>query len=95
MTSEATSASTVKALPSDGGGDGGKVGIGASVALNIVDQHALAQIGDDATVPAVQSIALSASSEHDVTTEAKSGSKGDTAVTPALAWPIRPATRTE
>ena len=33
MTAEATTASTVKALPSNGGGDGGKVGIGASVAL--------------------------------------------------------------
>ena len=53
MTAEANSVSTVKALPSHGGGEGGKVGIGASVAINILDQHALAQVANNSTLPAV------------------------------------------
>ena len=50
LTAEADSESVVKALPEGEGASGTNVGVGASVALNIVEQHAHAQIADDALI---------------------------------------------
>ena len=85
LTAEADSTDTAKALPSKDGASGGKVGIGASVALNIVQQQAHAEVADGGTVSSAHDAKLGATSSHVATTQAKAGSKGDTAVTPSIA----------
>ena len=76
---------TAKAVPSDGGGDGTKVGVGISVAVNYAEAHTLAQIangvsllGDCRSGSKFRNLTMSATSEQDMTTEAKSGGKGST-----------------
>ncbi|WP_170314740.1 leukotoxin LktA family filamentous adhesin [Aquibium carbonis] len=75
---------TGKALPVGDGATGGKVGIGASVAINIVANRSMAIIESGAVLDGTGSAELSASGGHSVTTEAESGSAGGVAVTPVL-----------
>jgi hypothetical protein len=75
---------TGKALPVGDGATGGSVGVGASVAINIVANRALATVENGAILDGTGSIELSASAGHSVTTEAESGSAGGIAVTPVL-----------
>ncbi len=84
-----TSDTTAKAVPSAGGTtSGGKVGIGASVALNIVANRSTAQVEDTAQVNAPGNVALAATGTHSVKTEAEAGAEGGVAITPAVALAI-------
>ncbi len=76
---------TGKALPVGDGATGGSVGVGASVAINIVANRSKAIAENGAVLDGTGSIELSASAVHSVTTEAESGSAGGIAVTPVLA----------
>src|SRR5690606_29830297 len=51
---------TAKALPTGGGATGGKVGIGASVALNIVANRSVAEIADTAVLTGADDVSLAA-----------------------------------
>ena len=75
---------------SDATASGGKVGVGASVALNILtDSGSRAEIEDGVTVAMsgghVGAVSLTASETRTVETTVKAGSKGDVSVTPAVA----------
>ncbi|HUJ88277.1 MAG TPA: LEPR-XLL domain-containing protein, partial [Burkholderiales bacterium] len=84
LTAESDVYNTARALPSDGGGDGSKVGVGISVAFNYGENSTLALLGDDVQLSGAHGLALDASSDHDMITEAKGGAKGSTAVTPVV-----------
>jgi filamentous hemagglutinin family protein len=77
---------TAKALPADdGGASGGKVGIGASVAVNVVAHRAIAEVQDSATLLQPGDIELAASGRFAAHTEAEAGASGGVAITPVLA----------
>jgi hypothetical protein len=75
----------VKALPADGGGNGTKVGIGASVAFNDGEDITAAAVRDNADLGGVHNLSLTTNSTHQMKTDATSGGKGSTAVTPVVA----------
>jgi hypothetical protein len=85
LTANSTTSSTAKALPNDGGGDPAKVGVGASVAFTYGENTTAASVGDNAVVTGAHNLSLAAASTNQVHTEAKSGAKGGTAVTPVVA----------
>jgi len=87
INAENNSASTVKAKSIQEGEDA-KVGVGASVALNIAVNDTRAEIENDAEVTGANSISLSASSESAATTEAEAGSAGGVAVSPVVALTV-------
>ena len=79
-------ASTVKALPAKDGVAGiASFGIGASLALNLVDDTVHADISAGATVDGADDLTLDASSAHAMVTDAETGAKGKVAVAPAVA----------
>ena len=65
----------------EGGGD---TGVGASVALNIVDTDTLALVGTGAVITGADEVNMSATSKNDSDTTAQGGSAGGTAVTPVV-----------
>jgi hypothetical protein len=70
------------------GATGDSVGVGASIAINVGDNTTLARMTSDATVANAASpgdVAITALAKHRMTTEAKGGSEGGTAVTPVVA----------
>ena len=77
--------STALALPEDDPTSGGKLGIGASIALNIIANRSTAEVGIDAQLLNFDDLSLSATATHNVDTEAEAGAAGGIAVTPALA----------
>src|SRR4029077_2656045 len=79
---------TASALPKDGGADGSKTGVGISVAFAYGDNTTLALIGDNTQLTGAHNLTLSASSAQGMVSEAKSGAKGSTAVTPVVAISI-------
>lgn len=76
---------TATAVPDETGAAGGKVGVGASVALNIIANRSTATLGDDAVLTGAGDITLSATSVHEVTTTAEAGSEGGISITPVVA----------
>ncbi|MEN6412388.1 MAG: hypothetical protein ABFC84_06420, partial [Veillonellales bacterium] len=81
------SVSTANALPS-GTASGDKVGVGASVAVNIGINHVAAEIEDSALITGANDVSLAATGSHTLTTEAKAGSAGNISVTPVVALTI-------
>lgn len=78
--------SSAKALPADdGGASGGKLGIGASVAVNVLAHRATAEVQDTAILRQPGSLSLSANGAFDTHTEAEAGAEGGIAITPVLA----------
>lgn len=67
---------------------GAKVGIGASVALNLVATRSTAELADGAKLTSAGDVMLKASGIHNVVTEAEQGAAGGVAVTPVLATTI-------
>ncbi|RJR48541.1 MAG: calcium-binding protein, partial [Desulfobacteraceae bacterium] len=68
------SESTAIAQPTTTGGvSGGSLGIGASVALNIVDTTTQAEVGNDAVILNANDLSLSATSDNAAITTAKAG----------------------
>ncbi len=76
------------ARPIDGGGNGTKVGVGISVAVNYGQNTTLAQIGNGAVITGMGALTLDASTVQGMVTEAISGAKGSTGVTPVVAIAI-------
>ncbi|HXF68056.1 MAG TPA: leukotoxin LktA family filamentous adhesin, partial [Burkholderiales bacterium] len=82
---ENRSESGAKALPAEGGASGAKIGIGASVAVNVVANEARAELADGARLDGGRTLAVAAAGEHAVRTEAEAGSEGGISVTPSAA----------
>ena len=76
--------SKVEAIP-DTTGTTGKVGVGASVATNIVANRTNATVADGTTLTTPGSVTISAAAIRDITTKAEAGASGGTSITPALA----------
>ena len=83
--SDDETSSTVAALPSGTGASGGKVGVGASVALNLVATRSYAGLADGVTLGGAGDVTLAATATHAVSTQADQGSSGGVAVTPVVA----------
>ncbi|EXI89661.1 MAG: hypothetical protein AW11_01349 [Candidatus Accumulibacter regalis] len=67
----------------------GRVGVGASVALNLLEEHVTtAEIEDNAVLSGSGGLLLSATSARSVDTEVQAGSTGGIAVSPAVAIAI-------
>lgn len=77
-----------QAVPAEGGATGDTVGVGASVAVNVVGNRADALVQTGARVQGQGDLSVTASGEHDVATEAEAGAAGGIAVTPAMALTI-------
>jgi len=77
--------STAKAQPSDEGVTGGKVGVGASFAMNLVNQTTTAELQDGATLTAGTGLAVEATSGLITLTEASAGAAGGIAVDASVA----------
>ncbi|MDD4600778.1 MAG: hypothetical protein PHQ46_06940, partial [Negativicutes bacterium] len=89
LTAENNSESTVKAVPhGDQIAEGSKVGVGASFALNMGVNHAIAEIEDTVKLTGANNVNLDAKGSHSLITEAKAGSKGGISVTPVVALTI-------
>ncbi len=85
LSSDDETDTTATAAPDTAGAAGGKIGVGASVALNIIANRSLARIGDDATLTGAGDLTLSASAIHAITTSAEAGATGGVALTPVVA----------
>lgn len=80
---ENRSDAVVKALPAeDATASGAKVGIGASVAVNIVANESRAELSGGATLNGADNLTVAATGEHAMATEAEAGSSGGISVTP-------------
>ena len=79
--------STVKALPHKitDAGVPTSLGIGASLALNLVDDTVLAEISTDASVIGADDVTLDAAGEHAMVTDAETGAAGKVAIAPSVA----------
>ena len=80
--SNATSSAT--AGPNDGAIVGTSLGVGASLALNIVDDAATAAIQGDLSAGSA-SVAVTAAGGHSMTTTSNAGAKGGVALAPSVA----------
>ena len=80
------STSTSKAVPTeDGGVSGDSVGIGASVALNVITNQVIASFEDSSQVTGANNLELTAVGAHTINTEAEAGAEGGVSVTPVAA----------
>jgi hypothetical protein len=73
LTAASTSESLVEAKAEASGG--GSVGVGASFAINVVDNGTLAALEDNATLSGGGDVTLSATGSHEYSTQAASGGK--------------------
>ena len=73
---------------------GGQVGIGASVALNIIANRSIAEIEDNAVLTGAGALSLSANAADAIDTEARAGAAGGVALTPAVALTMADDTTT-
>ena len=76
LSASSDSSSVVKALPSGIGGGGSTLGLGAAVALSIVNDSTTATIEDGALLPSTHDLVLSANGKHVTTTESRTGASG-------------------
>jgi hypothetical protein len=75
-----TTTDTSSATPADGGADADNTGVGASVAVNIVLKKVRAEVEDNAKLFDAGNFTVDAASTDALTTTAKNGAQGDTAV---------------
>ncbi len=68
----------------ENGGQASDVGVGASVAVNVSKSSTRAEVEDNATLQAVNSLNLDADSQQTVTTSAQAGSTSDVVVDPVI-----------
>ena len=85
ITADNRTETTADAKPVGGGASGSTVGIGASVALNIIANRSLAEVSDNAVLTGAGALTLAATATHAVTTTAESGSTGGVSITPVVA----------
>ena len=86
LTATTNLTNTTKALGKQEGG--GNVGVGAALALNIVNDTTIAGIADGANLLNADDLTLTATATDKVTTVAQAGSAGGTAVSPSVAITI-------
>ncbi|WP_139828319.1 hypothetical protein [Maritimibacter sp. HL-12] len=89
-----TVSATAEAKPSDEGVTGGKVGVGASFAMNLLTTNTAAALQDGATMTGGTGLAVSATSGLDTTTEAAAGAAGGIAVDASVALALLNQTTT-
>ena len=85
LSATSTTKSTAKALPDEDGVTAESVGVGASVAMNIVDNITRAEVRDAANIIGVADLNLATLSDSTLITEAEAGAEGGTAVAPVVA----------
>ena len=85
LTADDRTSTTGKALPAAGGASGGKVGIGASVAVNVVANRSIAEIQDTAQLTNPGNVTLQANGVYDMLTQTEAGSSGGVSITPSVA----------
>ncbi|MCX5734321.1 MAG: LEPR-XLL domain-containing protein, partial [candidate division NC10 bacterium] len=73
LTAANTTVSTASATPANEGAAAGSVGVGASVALSIINVTTLAKLEDTAILTGAHNLTLSATSDNTTTTTAKAG----------------------
>lgn len=84
--SENRSASEASALPAeDATASGETLGIGASVAVNVVANESRAELADGAELEGAHALTIAAAGEYTVRTEAEAGAEGGIAATPVAA----------
>jgi len=74
-----------RALPARMAATGGRTRVGAAFALSVVEGTTTARLRDGVVLRSPGALLLSAVSDHAVLTEAQSGARGATAVTPVVA----------
>src|ERR1700731_694462 len=84
-TSDNETSTIARALPAGSGASGGKGGVGASVALNLVATRSTAELADNASLSGAGDVTLQAFGVHGIVTQAEQGSAGGVAVTPVIA----------
>ncbi len=84
LTASSTSETTVEALASDGA-SGTDLGIGASVAVSVVNDTVAARIADGGVLTGAADLTLSATQSHLIVVTARNSAAGATAVTPVIA----------
>ncbi len=86
ITADQRITASASALPTaTGGASGGKVGIGASVALNLITDTTEATLSDGAAFTGGASLAVSANSTLSTTTKAEAGAAGGVAIDAVVA----------
>ncbi len=81
LNSDSKTTTIVRGLPHE---NGVSLGVGASFALNIVDQTTQATVGDGAVLNNLGALSLTATSDHTKTTETRTGAAGGLAFAGAL-----------
>ncbi|HTZ06018.1 MAG TPA: hypothetical protein VMB53_09700, partial [Gaiellaceae bacterium] len=76
LSASSDSVSTVKALPNGIGGGGSSFGLGAAVALSIVNDTTLATVDNGAILPSTHDLVLAANGKHATTTMSQTGASG-------------------
>lgn len=88
LSADARSSVSGQALPAEGGASGSKVGIGASVAVNIIANRSVAEVQNTAKLNDLGALQIEASGDYAVDTEVEAGASGGIAITPAVALAI-------
>ncbi|WP_158080953.1 hypothetical protein, partial [Pelomonas sp. KK5] len=80
-------ADNASAVPTDTGvqADGKDTGVGASVAVNVADHVARAEVDNGAAISSSGALSVTGTLENAITTSAQGGAKGGTAVAPVVA----------
>lgn len=85
LSTDNRTSATAEALPVGAGAVGATVGIGASVALNILANRSVAEVADGVVLTGPGDLTLAAAATHVAVTKAEAGSAGGVSITPALA----------
>ncbi|MEO1524778.1 MAG: NosD domain-containing protein [Planctomycetota bacterium] len=80
LSAESLQASSAKAIPKKDGGSGESLGVGASVGIHVSDRTTRAAIDGAGGLTNVADVSLSATSDHDVTTQTTGAAAGGTAI---------------
>ena len=95
ITAGSAASTTVKAEPTGGGVSSTNVGVGASVALNLITDTTAAQLSNGIAITGARNISLTATATDAALTEARMGAAGGSvAITPAVAVTLSTVTTT-
>ncbi|MBW8848911.1 MAG: hypothetical protein JF607_28635, partial [Burkholderiales bacterium] len=86
ITAKSTHDDSAKATPTDSGvqADAKDTGVGASVAVNVVDAIARAEVVNTAGLSSSGALTIASALQNNITTQAEGGAKGGTAVAPVV-----------
>ncbi|WP_233151895.1 hypothetical protein, partial [Pelomonas sp. KK5] len=87
VTAKTVHADSATAVPTDSGvqADAKDTGVGASIAVNVADHIARAEVDDTAKLSNTGALTISSSLQNTIVTNAQGGAKGGTAVAPVVA----------